>query len=104
MVPGQAKTIFVISVHTLSLQPQFQELQLQELPSCVRMDREISERHMCTLGHEYEVIHDKTCFVFLKPRVEALSSLEPLMNEDQKHSVFTTLIFPFLSRVDLPGT
>ncbi|KAM9454121.1 uncharacterized protein Hap1MRO34_020036 [Clarias gariepinus] len=34
--------------------------------------------------------------------VEALSSLEPLMNEDQKHSVFTTLIFPFLSRVDLP--
>ncbi|XP_053332499.1 uncharacterized protein LOC128506193 [Clarias gariepinus] len=34
--------------------------------------------------------------------VEALSSQETLMNEDQKQSVFTTLIFPFLSRVDLP--
>ncbi|MCJ8736347.1 hypothetical protein PDJAM_G00258660 [Pangasius djambal] len=34
--------------------------------------------------------------------VEALSSQESLMKEEQKHLVFTSFIFPFLSRVDLP--
>ncbi|XP_053085695.1 uncharacterized protein LOC128317516 [Pangasianodon hypophthalmus] len=34
--------------------------------------------------------------------VEALSSQESLMKEEQKQLVFTSFIFPFLSRVDLP--
>ncbi|KAF5887661.1 Uncharacterized protein DAT39_022187 [Clarias magur] len=34
--------------------------------------------------------------------VEALSSQEPFMNEGQKQSIFTTFIFRFLSRADLP--
>lgn len=100
MVPGQVKAIFVISAQKFSVQHQFQELQLQELPSCVSMGNRISNT-MCNLGHELD---DKINFVFTQLRVEALSSQETFMNEEQKQSVFTSFIYRFLSRVDLPGT
>lgn len=40
----------------------------------------------------------------MKLRVEALSGQASLMTENQKQLVFTSFIFSFLSRVDLPGT
>lgn len=52
VVPDETQTIFVISFQRLFVQPQFQNLQLWELPKCVSMDNGISELHKRYLRHE----------------------------------------------------